>query len=129
MTPPSFCAPVDAIREALRLAVEAASLRAVAREVGMSPLGLRNLVKGRSVTSYSATVRKLNAWYVTHAASRHAFSSEASARAAVVLLLQSISDERRPQVAADLLRWLAERHGELGVPPPEWLDALLDSSG
>ena len=128
MSPPNFSAPVDAIRDALKLAVEATSLRSVAREVGMSPMGLRNFVSGRSLTSYSATVRKLNAWYVTHAATRGVFSSETSARAAIVLLLEAISEDRRPRVAADLLDWLAERHREIGVPPADWLGKLREKA-
>jgi AcrR family transcriptional regulator len=123
--PPRFRAPVEAIRDALRLEVEATSLRRVAREVGMSPMGVRNFIAGSSSTSYSATVRKLNAWYVRHHASRHAFSPDA-ARAALSLLLEKIPEPHRDAIGARLLTVLADLHRELEVHPPEWLDRLLD---
>ncbi|HEU0053373.1 MAG TPA: hypothetical protein VFQ39_09360 [Longimicrobium sp.] len=119
-----FRAPVESIREALRLEVEATSLRAVAREVGMSPMGLRNFIGGSSTTSYSATVRKLSAWYVRHHASRHAFHPDA-ARAALSMLLEKIPEAHRDAVGDRLLAALAGMHRELEVRPPAWLEGLL----
>ncbi|HEX8831800.1 MAG TPA: hypothetical protein VF705_11570, partial [Longimicrobium sp.] len=62
MPPPDTGVRVEAIREAARLATEASSLRAVARAVGMSPMGLRHFLDGRR--PYTVTLRKLTMWYV-----------------------------------------------------------------
>ncbi|HEX2204448.1 MAG TPA: hypothetical protein VHG91_14150 [Longimicrobium sp.] len=121
MTAPGNRASLDAIRDAARLAVEATSLRAVARAVGMSPMGLRHFLDGRR--PYSATFRKLTAWYVTHAAARHEHS-EGSARAALALLLDGVPEGRREAAAAELLETLERLHRESGLGPPGWLARL-----
>ncbi len=53
---------VDTLRRAVAGSVSATSLRQVAREVGMSPTGLRKFLSG--TTPYSATRKKLEGWYV-----------------------------------------------------------------
>ena len=121
MPTPSRRVPIDAIREAARLAVEAGSLRAVAREVGMSPMGLRHFLDGRS--PYAATARKLTAWYAAHQAAKREFSAEA-ARAGLVLLLDGIPEGRRDAASARLLGALAQAHADFRSTPPQWLDAL-----
>ncbi|HSU17288.1 hypothetical protein [Longimicrobium sp.] len=84
MPQPDRRTPVEAIRQAARLATEATSLRAVARAVGMSPMGLKHFLDGRR--PYSATLRKLNVWFVAHALEQQGFSEDA-ARAALTLLV------------------------------------------
>ena len=54
--------PVASLRAEIGLAIESTSLRSVAREVGMSPMGLRNFVAG--TTPYPPTWRRLNDWYL-----------------------------------------------------------------
>jgi hypothetical protein len=53
--------PVQAIRDAARYAVARTSLRAVAQQIPMSPMGLQQFINGAS--PYQATVRKLASWY------------------------------------------------------------------
>ena len=55
-------ASVDTLRQAASWSVAAASLRQVAREVGMSPSGLQKFLDGAG--PYSATRKKLEHWYV-----------------------------------------------------------------
>jgi AcrR family transcriptional regulator len=112
---------VEAIREAARLAVEETSLRAVARAVGMSPMGLRHFLDGRA--PYSATLRKLNVWYVLHQAERHGFSASA-AMGAIALLLDGIPEPLRDLAMARVLRELWEVHVQAGSTPPGWLQEL-----
>src|SRR4051812_34702529 len=57
---------VAAIRLALRRRVEATSIRATAREVGMSPSGLHVLLQGSR--PHPLTRKKLVDWYLTRAA-------------------------------------------------------------
>lgn len=56
-------AEVAALRAALREAVEASSLRAVAAEIGMSFNGLRSFIAGGSRKPQAATVQKVRHWY------------------------------------------------------------------
>lgn len=118
MTPPSGRAPIEAIRAAAEAAVEATSLRSVAAQIGLSPTGLRNFLQGRS--PYSATVRKLNAWYLKHAAQRHAFTDEV-VEAAFAVLLEGLPEEARPSAAQRVLGALDEGHREAHSRPPAWL--------
>ena len=114
--------PVSAIREAARLAVEAGSLRSVARAIGMSPMGLKHFLEGRR--PYSATVRKLNAWYVVHQADSRGFSADA-ARGALALLLDGVPEPQRARGSALLLDDLRRFHQTVNTRPPDWLEALL----
>lgn len=59
--------PLSTIFDALDAAVEASSGREVARQVGMSPTGLKKLLESRS-PHWGDTVGKLRRWYIRHAA-------------------------------------------------------------
>lgn len=126
MPQPDRRTPVDAIRQAARLATEATSLRAVARAVGMSPMGLKHFLEGRR--PYSATLRKLNVWFVQHSAQQTGFT-EAAARAALAILLDGIPDAGRDRAAAMVLDDLWRTHREFGSRPPAWLTALREAWG
>lgn len=114
---------VDAIREAARLAVEAISLRAVARAIGMSPMGLKHFLAGTK--PYRATERKLIAWYVVYQAESSGFSTE-TVRSSLEVLTEGIPVDKRGRSQDRLLRDLREIHEELGTRPPTWLKLLLD---
>ncbi|HEX5726795.1 MAG TPA: hypothetical protein VFX98_15070 [Longimicrobiaceae bacterium] len=121
MPAPRTGVPVAAIRSAVDEAVRARSLRSVARQVGLSPTGLRNFLNGRA--PYSNTLRKLNAWYLEHELDRRVFSDPV-ARAALAVLLEAIPQARQPRAAARLLDSLAEVHRDEQASPPAWLEAL-----
>lgn len=112
---------VEAIRAAVRLAIEATSLRAVARAVDMSPMGLKHFAAGTQ--PYSATLRKLTAWYAVHQAEAGGFSAD-SVRGALVLLTDGIPEPRRARATAVILDGIAKLHAELGTRPPAWLAIL-----
>ena len=121
MSTPSRRSHVDSIRDAARLAVEATSLRAVARDIGMSPMGLKHFLEGTQ--PYSATFRKLTAWYVVYQAGSGGFSVE-SVRGALTVLTDGLPEPRRPHAQRVVLDDLAKLHAELGTRPPEWLTVL-----
>jgi hypothetical protein len=125
MPSPDRRVPVEAIRQAASLATEATSLRAVARAVGMSPMGLKHFLDGRR--PYSATLRKLNVWFVTHAQEQRGFSEDA-ARAALALLVDGIPDSGRDGATAAIVDDLWRSHRQFGSRPPAWLAALRDGS-
>ncbi|HVG46356.1 MAG TPA: hypothetical protein VM890_16550 [Longimicrobium sp.] len=112
---------VEAIREAVRLEIEATSLRAVARAVDMSPMGLKHFAAGTQ--PYSATLRKLTAWYAVHQAEAGGFSAE-SVRGALVLLTDGLPEAARGRVGAAVLDVVLKFHGQLGTRPPGWLTTL-----
>ena len=126
MAAPDRRSLVEAIRAAAKLAIEATSLRAVARAVDMSPMGLKHFVGGTH--PYSATLRKLIAWYAVHQAEAGGFSAE-SVRAALVLLTDGLPEARRPAAAVEVLDVIQRLHVEAGSRPPAWIATLRDDPG
>lgn len=114
---------VDAIREAARLAVEATSLRAVARAIGMSPMGLKHFLAGTK--PYRATERKLTAWYMVYQAESGGFPVDA-ARRSLEVLTEGIPIDRRGGSQDWLLSQVRDMYADLGSRPPGWLKLLLD---
>ena len=126
MPPPSPHVPLEAIREAARRAVAETSLRAVARSIPMSPMGLQHFVNG--TRPYRSTLRKLTAWYVNRGASRGEFSEE-TARAALAILLDGLPEGQQDDARAALLQRIARLHEEARTEAPRWLERLLASEG
>ena len=122
MPPPSPHVPIEAIREAARRAVAEMSLRAVARSIPMSPMGLQHFVNG--TRPYRSTLRKLTAWYVNRGASRGEFSEE-TAQAALAILLDGIPEGQQADARAALLERLASLHTDAHTELPLWLARLL----
>ena len=116
---------LEAIREAARLATEAKSLRGTAREIGLSPMGLRHFLNGRR--PYQATMRKLTIWYVRHG-SRHGADDDVI-RAAMSLMLEGLAAESRDPGEQALLAVVEQMHRRAGSQPPAWLDRLRNGDG
>ncbi|HEY0017183.1 MAG TPA: hypothetical protein VGC13_12815 [Longimicrobium sp.] len=121
MPPPSPHVPLEAIREAARRAVAEISLRAVARSIPMSPMGLQHFVNG--TRPYRSTLRKLTAWYVNRGASRGEFSEE-TAQAALAILLDGIPEGQQADARAALLDRLTKLHEDANTEVPAWLARL-----
>ena len=126
MPPSSPRVPIGAIRDAAALAVERESLRKVARQVGLSPNGLKQFLAGRR--PYTSTEQKLNAWYAAHGRDHGGASRLDSARSAVAILLADFPAKRRALMAERIYDLLAAGHREDRREPPEWLDAARDSA-
>jgi hypothetical protein len=114
--------PVDVIRREAQLACEASSLRAVATDAGMSPMGLRGFIRAETEPQ-ARTIRKLSAWYARRMASRPP-EGEAEVRASLVLLTSLYPPADRPRVEVRLLKVLDEEFRESRMEPPSWLQAL-----
>lgn len=121
MAPPDLSVRVEAIREAVRLAVAETSLRAVARAVGLSPMGLSNFLDGRR--PYTATLRKLTAWFIAEGARPGA--REDVIRASLSMLLEGLPEKARDRGVAALLAVVERMHREARTQPPAWLASLL----
>ncbi|MFL5383065.1 MAG: hypothetical protein ACJ8GN_11160 [Longimicrobiaceae bacterium] len=116
--------PLDVLRESVRRAVEAYSLRHVARQIGLSHIGLKRFIEGAE--PYSSTRRRLLHWYVSHAAEMRAVAvSDETAGAALAVLLDGVPPEARPAAMTRLLEAVAQIHQQARIPPPQWVDSLL----
>ncbi|HEU0016295.1 MAG TPA: hypothetical protein VFQ45_21630 [Longimicrobium sp.] len=122
MPPPS--PRVESIREAARLAVEQSSLRAVARAIPMSPMGLLHFIQGTQ--PYAATLRKLTAWF---AARERADFPDDKARAALTVLLEGVPEKHVDAAAREVLQVLARTHKQARTRQPRWLERLLRDQG
>lgn len=108
----------ERMRQAVTGAVLATSLRQVARDVGMSPSGLDKYITGIS-EPYSQTRRKLEEWYVRNAVS-HDGISDATAAAALMLLLDGIASELVERARHQITTAVVAAHRDGGTAPPRW---------
>lgn len=122
MPSPELRVPVEVIRREALLACDAASLRSVAGDVGMSPMGLRSFLQGDNQPQ-KRTLRKLNLWYARRAESRLA-EGEAEARSALIVLAGFYPPADRSRVAARVLDVMEDEFLESEMTPPPWLVAL-----
>jgi hypothetical protein len=133
-TPHNREATVRHLREMAAARVENTSLRGVAREIGMSPTGLKKFLLGTA--PYSPTVRRLRKWYLQHAALTTGEVSRHDASAALVVLIHDLRPEPRRETTECMLDclergydlssrsrplWVAELRAEYGRPRPEEL--------
>ena len=122
MPQPELRAPLEAIRREAELARDATSLRSVAREVGLSPMGLHNFLRGQG-TLQARTLRKLNLWYARRMATRLP-EGEDEARAALTILAGYFPERDRHRVLSNALTHLEQEFRQSGIPAPSWLDRL-----
>ncbi len=122
MPAPELRAPLEAIRREAGLARDATSLRAVAREVGITPMGLRAFLMNAG-TPQARTVRKLNLWYVRRMATRPP-EGEDEARAALTILAGFYPQAERFRVLNGFLDSMEREFRDSGMQPPAWLAKL-----
>lgn len=101
--------------------VAATSLRMVAREIGVSPTGLRKFLNGAE--PYSPTRRKLSSWFVQYAA-RHAVGMDADVAIAALRLLTDDIPDRQGRALEVLVQVLERSYTEAGRSIPEWLSEV-----
>lgn len=109
--------PVGVIRDAVRLAVAASSIRAVASAVKVNHGTIVNFLAGAK--PHPSTLRKFTRWYVQQSAEQN--QDEASARAAIEVLVSGYAPGRREEVRRQLLDVMREGYRAAGTDPPEWL--------
>lgn len=118
---------IDRIRREAQLACEAGSLRSVAAEVGMTPMGLRGFIRGEN-TPQPRTVRKLTYWYARRMGALEPEGEEA-VRAQLVVLAALFPPADRPRVEARFLAVMDEEFRASGMAPPAWLKTLRGEAG
>lgn len=116
---------VTALRRVLARRVENETLRAVARQIGMSPTGLQKFLAGG--TPYSATRRRLERWFVRESAQYHAVTTPESARAALAVLTHDLSSRERAALVKRILAVVEDYYIALGETPPSWIRTIKRS--
>ena len=115
-------ATIRHLREAAQARVENTSLRSVAREIGMSPTGLKKFLQGTA--PYSPTLRRLRNWYVHYAAVQSGEVRTQDATAALAVLVHDLSPDPRRHAAGCVLDCMSRGYDESGKTRPVWLDEL-----
>lgn len=117
---PADVAPVlPRVRDALVRRVEEASLRQAAREVGMSPTGLRKFLDG--AYPFPATRLKLERWYVREAGRDEASPDTAAALSALDVLVRTLPPRERASGAHEVISAIAESFDAAREKRPAWL--------
>ena len=124
-SPPRDAASLETLREAARHFVDATSLRQAARDIGMSPTGLRGFLDGAD--PYVKTARKLAEWYLREAQRQRTELTAETAAAALDLLTKHLPVARRDAAAAELVAVLHRHCEQGGAEPPGWLVELRAS--
>jgi hypothetical protein len=125
--PLPFGQPRDATVQHLRgmaaSRVQKTSLRGVAREIGMSPTGLKKFLLGTA--PYAPTLRRLRKWYVHHAALPTGEVDYEDASAAIAVLTHDLPGEPRREAAECVLKCLGRGYDEAGQSRPRWVAELV----
>ena len=120
-------AAVRHMREVAAERVRNTSLRGVAREIGMSPTGLKKFLQGTA--PYSPTLRRLRSWYVQYAARPTGAVSRDEASAALSVLVHDLTAEPRRVTADGVLETLGRGYELSGKGRPLWVAELRAEYG
>jgi transcriptional regulator with XRE-family HTH domain len=115
-------ATIRHLRETAQARVENTSLRSVAREIGMSPTGLKKFLQGTA--PYSPTLRRLRNWYVHYAAVQSGEVQTQDATAALAVLVHDLSPDPRKAAASCVLECVTRGYDESGKARPVWINEL-----
>ena len=118
-------ASIKHLRETAAARVENNSLRSVAREIGMSPTGLKKFLQGTA--PYSPTLRRLRTWYVNFAALQHGIVEPEDASNALSVLIHDLAPDPKPGTAVCVLDCLGRGYDQSGRTRPGWIDELRAS--
>ena len=109
---------LDAMREAAQRAVDASTLREVARQIGTTHYALGRFLAGGRRPPHEGTRRKIRAWYERTQAP-HAMAK------ALTGMLETVPPEMRDDAMRELAMTVERVHRAAGVEPPGWVTELL----
>ena len=124
MPPRKDDASVETLREAARTFVDATSLRQAARDIGMSPTGLRGFLDGAA--PYVKTERKLRSWYLREASRNVQAVSAENASNALKLLVNHFAPGYGRETMMELIDVLERRCRDSQTPVPAWIGELRE---
>ena len=110
-----------ALRETVHREASRASLRGVARDVGVSASTLHNFLDG--ARPQPRTARKLTEWYARVSAARGELDPRTSG-AVLSLQLDGLAGGVRDTVLQRIVDAILEGHREQGTRAPKWVSAL-----
>ena len=117
---------VERLRELAVTRVEATSLRQVAREVGVTAMGLRYFLDGGEPRP--ATRRKLEEWFVQQMSNEGGDNSVGEAElAALALLERDVPAGRRAGARSRVVSAFEEIFDTAKLPHPGWLRKARDN--
>lgn len=113
------------MRQAVAARAETTSLRATAREVGMSPTGLKKFVGGTA--PYTKTVHRLRSWYLQHAVTSKEELSAEDALAAFGVLVHGLPPGAARALAIErMIEGLEQGYVRTGRKVPAWVASARD---
>jgi hypothetical protein len=117
------------MRQAVAQRAERTSLRAAARELGMSPTGLKKFLDGGA--PYTKTLLRLRRWYLQHAA--NATMEELSGEEAVAALGVLVHDlppgSARALTVAAIVESMERGYARSGRLVPAWVGPVREHFG
>lgn len=122
MRPPTPTPSLDRLREAIQARVQESSLRAVSREVGMSPSGLQKFLAGG--VPYQKSRRKLFEWLQRESAPDVDAPTFPGVPRSLAELVRELPYERREAALTALVETLRTLYDTHGAAAPEWLARL-----
>lgn len=115
---------IPQLRTAVIERVERTSLRSAAREIGMSPTGLKKFLDGNM--PYTKTIHRLRRWYLHHAADARQDISEEDAFAALRVLVHDLPAAAQAETIAGMLRCMEESYGRSHRDVPAWVAEMRE---
>ena len=113
---------IQHLRDTASARVEGSSLRRVAREIGMSPTGLKKFLVGTA--PYSPTLRRLRKWYLQYAGEHRSEVGVQEACHALDLLTQDLLPGARRETTDGVLECLSQGYDASGRTRPGWVAEL-----
>lgn len=117
---------IPQIRTAVEQRVERTSLRSVAREIGMSPSGLKKFLDGNA--PYTKTVHRLRNWYVQHAADQDEIGDD-DAHAALRVLVHDLPPGMQAETVEAMLHCMEQGYTRSRRPLPQWMAEIRERYG
>ena len=116
---------IPRMREAVATRAESTSLRSTAREVGMSPTGLKKFLQGTA--PYTKTIHRLRSWYLQHAANSVEALSPDDALAAFGVLVHGLPPgAARALTIERMIEGLEQGYVRTGRKVPAWVASARD---
>ena len=115
---------IERLRENVAIRVQAASLRAVARQVGMSPAGLEKFLSGG--VPYARSRQKLQDWWVREGHKPRSEISTEGVEVAMGALVRDLPPELREPTMKGLVRTLRGMYETQQAVCPPWLAELSE---
>lgn len=113
---------IPLMREAVTERAERTSLRTAAREIGMSPSGLKKFLDGN--TPYTKTVHRLQRWYLQHAGDAREELSEDEAYAALSVLVHDLPPGTRAYTMATMVECVEQGYARTRRDVPAWVAGI-----